>query len=275
MPTTDPRGGWPRRHNHSVQFSADIRDRVADGTITVSYRLGRTAGQGRRRYRTGAATIEVDDVELLPFSAITDEALARTRRGRHRVAAPTGGARGPDPRRHAGLPRRVPRREGRPGRPCRLTLPVDPPPPRTGDTRRHAGRRRGCPLGRVPRVRRGGRPRGHPLSGLRRAARVGGRPRRAATGRPGRPLPRARCAHVGRRRAHLRHQRIFCHEGCVDAWLAQTSHERGYVMDLATLWRLARGWYAGRLDPGYVRREPAQAAAYFRVVGVDGPFWGL
>jgi len=71
------------------------------------------------------------------------------------------------------------------------------------------------------------------------------------------------------------HQRIFCHEGCVDTWLARTSHERGHVMDLATLWRLARGWYAGRLDPGYIRREPAQAAAYFREVGLAGPFWGL
>ena len=28
-------------------------------------------------------------------------------------------------------------------------------------------------------------------------------------------------------------------------------HERGYVMDLTTLWRLASGWYAGRLDRGY------------------------
>ena len=46
-------------------------------------------------------------------------------------------------------------------------------------------------------------------------------------------------------------------------------------MDLTTLWRLARGWYRGRLDRGYVRREPAEAAAYFRDVGLDGPFWGL
>ena len=45
-------------------------------------------------------------------------------------------------------------------------------------------------------------------------------------------------------------------------------------MDLATLWRLARGWYAGRLERGYTRREPA-AARLFREVGLDGPFWGL
>ena len=49
----------------------------------------------------------------------------------------------------------------------------------------------------------------------------------------------------------------------------------GAVIDLATLWRLARGWYAGRLDRGYVRREPAEAHAYFREAGLRGAFWGL
>ena len=71
------------------------------------------------------------------------------------------------------------------------------------------------------------------------------------------------------------HQRLFCNQSCVDTWLARTSNRRGYVMDLATLWRLARGWYDGRLERGYRRREPAQAADYFREVGLDGPFWGL
>jgi len=71
------------------------------------------------------------------------------------------------------------------------------------------------------------------------------------------------------------HQRLFCEEECVATWLARTGHERGYVMDLATLWRLARGWYAGRLERGYERREPSQARDYFRSVGLSGPFWGL
>ena len=71
------------------------------------------------------------------------------------------------------------------------------------------------------------------------------------------------------------HQRLFCGEACVATWLARTGHERGYVMDLATLWRLARGWYAGRLERGYERREPSQARDYFRSVGLSGPFWGL
>jgi len=70
-------------------------------------------------------------------------------------------------------------------------------------------------------------------------------------------------------------QRIFCSEGCVDAWLARTGQPKGDVFDLATLWRLASGWYAGRLDRDYRRREPAEAAAYFRDAGLRGPFWGL
>lgn len=71
-----------------------------------------------------------------------------------------------------------------------------------------------------------------------------------------------------------RHQRIFCSSGCVDAWLARTGLARGYVMDLSTLWRLSAHWYDGRLDRGYVRRDPAAAGEYLRSVGLTGPFWG-
>jgi Alkylmercury lyase len=70
-------------------------------------------------------------------------------------------------------------------------------------------------------------------------------------------------------------QRLFCSRDCVQTWLDSTGHELGYVMDLATLWRLARHWYDGRLAPGYTRREPDQARDYFREVGLTGPFWGL
>jgi hypothetical protein len=70
-------------------------------------------------------------------------------------------------------------------------------------------------------------------------------------------------------------QRIFCGEDCVGVWLTATANERGSVIDLPTLWRLAAGWYEGRLDPGYRRREPAEASAYFEEVGLTGAFWGL
>jgi hypothetical protein len=62
-----------------VQFSPDLRDLVADGTITVSYRLwSRPKVKVGGVYRSGSVVIEVDDIELLPFSSITDEDLART-----------------------------------------------------------------------------------------------------------------------------------------------------------------------------------------------------
>lgn len=70
-------------------------------------------------------------------------------------------------------------------------------------------------------------------------------------------------------------QRLFCSVECVQRWAESTSNEPGYVMDLATLWRLASRWYDGRLDAGYERREPARALEYFREVGLSGPFWGL
>jgi hypothetical protein len=61
----------------------------------------------------------------------------------------------------------------------------------------------------------------------------------------------------------------------VQTWLTSTGHAQGYVMDLATLWRLASGWYNGRLDSPYQRKDPPGAAEYFRSVGLHGPFWGL
>jgi hypothetical protein len=70
-------------------------------------------------------------------------------------------------------------------------------------------------------------------------------------------------------------QRIFCSEDCVAIWLNESGHQRVCVLDLPTLWRLAAGWYAGRLERGYVRREPSAAADYLRSVGLSGTFWGL
>lgn len=56
-----------------MQFSPDLRDRVATGEVTVSVRLWRRL-QVRvgGRYPVAGAVIEVTAVELLPFSSITD-----------------------------------------------------------------------------------------------------------------------------------------------------------------------------------------------------------
>ena len=62
-----------------VQFSAELRDQVASGRITVSYRLwSRAQVKVGGVYRSGSVLIEVDELDLLPFSSITDEDLVRT-----------------------------------------------------------------------------------------------------------------------------------------------------------------------------------------------------
>jgi len=62
-----------------MQFSPDLRGRVADGSVTVSYRLwSRPKVKPGGRYRTASVVIEVDEVELMPFSSITPDDLART-----------------------------------------------------------------------------------------------------------------------------------------------------------------------------------------------------
>jgi hypothetical protein len=62
-----------------VEFSRELRDDVLAGDITVSFRLWRRL-QVRvgGRYPVGAGYIEVDAVELLPFSSITPADLRRS-----------------------------------------------------------------------------------------------------------------------------------------------------------------------------------------------------
>lgn len=62
-----------------MQFSRELRPRVADGTITLSYRLWtRPQVKVGGVYRTAGVRIEVDDLDLVPFSTVTDEELAAT-----------------------------------------------------------------------------------------------------------------------------------------------------------------------------------------------------
>jgi hypothetical protein len=55
-----------------VQFSRELRDDVAAGRITVSFRLWtRPQVKVGGRYAIGEAELEVDNIELVPFSSIT------------------------------------------------------------------------------------------------------------------------------------------------------------------------------------------------------------
>lgn len=60
-------------------FSPELRDGVASGDITVSVRLWqRPKVKAGGRYASHGSTIEVDSIELLPFSAITADDVARS-----------------------------------------------------------------------------------------------------------------------------------------------------------------------------------------------------
>ena len=70
-------------------FSRELRDGVADGDITVSIRRW-TRPQVRvgGRYQTAGVVIEVDSLEVLPFSAVTDEDVRQSgERGREELRA--------------------------------------------------------------------------------------------------------------------------------------------------------------------------------------------
>ena len=55
-------------------FSRDLRDQVASGEITVSIRLwSRPRVKVAGRYPTAGVLIEIDSLEVLPFSAVTDD----------------------------------------------------------------------------------------------------------------------------------------------------------------------------------------------------------
>jgi hypothetical protein len=57
-----------------MMFSRDLRDAVARGEVTVSIRLwSRPQVKVGGRYPTAGVTIEIDSLEVLPFSAVTDD----------------------------------------------------------------------------------------------------------------------------------------------------------------------------------------------------------
>ena len=59
-------------------FSRDLREAVASGDITVTIRLwSRPKVKPGGRYVTAGVVIEIDSIELLPFSAVTAEDVRR------------------------------------------------------------------------------------------------------------------------------------------------------------------------------------------------------
>jgi hypothetical protein len=62
-----------------VEFSRELRDDVASGRITVSFRLWkRPQVRVGGHYRCAGVEIEIDSIELMPFSAITKADVRRS-----------------------------------------------------------------------------------------------------------------------------------------------------------------------------------------------------
>ena len=62
-----------------MEFSAELRERVLAGDITVSFRRWRRAQvKVGGRYRVGPGQIEVESVEVMPFAAITPGDVRRS-----------------------------------------------------------------------------------------------------------------------------------------------------------------------------------------------------
>jgi hypothetical protein len=60
-------------------FSPELREGVAAGDITVSIRLwAQPRVRAGRRYASHEFVIEIDSVEVLPFSAVTDDDVVRS-----------------------------------------------------------------------------------------------------------------------------------------------------------------------------------------------------
>ena len=60
-----------------MMFSRDLGERVAAGQITGSIRLwSRPQVKEGGHYRTAGVVIEIDSIEVLPFSAVTDSDVA-------------------------------------------------------------------------------------------------------------------------------------------------------------------------------------------------------
>ena len=93
-----------------MQFSPELRDGVASGRITLSFRLWqRPQVKVGGQYVAGAVRIEIDSMEMVPFSSVTRADVRRSGERDLESLRARARARRTDRRRHAGVPHRVPR----------------------------------------------------------------------------------------------------------------------------------------------------------------------
>ena len=69
--------------------------------------------------------------------------------------------------------------------------------------------------------------------------------------------------------------RLFRSEEEIEDWCAVHGRERGAVLTLDRLQRLAAAWYDDRLRPDWRPRTREESQAVLAAVGLDGEFWRL
>ena len=61
----------------------------------------------------------------------------------------------------------------------------------------------------------------------------------------------------------------------MDRWLAKTYHQKGAVISLEAMWRLAVAWYSDPRDAVWRPRTRDESQAVIRSAGLTGDFWEL
>lgn len=68
---------------------------------------------------------------------------------------------------------------------------------------------------------------------------------------------------------------LFRSEEHVARWCTRRAMARGGTMTPEQAWRLARAWYADKLEAGWRRKTVEEAEAVFAEIGLSGSFWSL
>jgi hypothetical protein len=68
---------------------------------------------------------------------------------------------------------------------------------------------------------------------------------------------------------------LFRSEEHVNRWLKESGCQKGAVVPLPVVWRLAKAWYKDPRDPAWRPRTKEENQAVLASVGLTGAFWIL
>jgi hypothetical protein len=68
---------------------------------------------------------------------------------------------------------------------------------------------------------------------------------------------------------------LFRSEEHVERWLRRNKRSRGAIVDLQTIWRLAKAWYADPRSAVWRPRTRDESQGVIASAGLTGEFWEL